>query len=659
MRIPTWLVFLILLGLLFSACRRTAEAPLPTPASTGIITPTLTPQPSLTPTPTPTPTPAPTPTPTLELTLAPLTAAEIFAVVSPSIAFIETPAFTGSGVLIEGGYVVTNAHVVWPFQEVRVVFPDGSEYLDAPVLNWDLMGDIAVIGPLETAINPVELVDAEDLIIGSDVYLIGYPGEAEEFPQPTITGGILSRLREWEPIEMTYFQTDAIIAGGQSGGVLVSEDGEVIGISGFYFSEAGYGLVASGADVLPRAERLIAGEDVAGLGDRRVPLTGGRPDHAFTLRNLWDEEVYVINERAGTLLDIELEGENDGAFFLGDVFGVELIFVDETFTGLESGAAVTEIDVPYFLSVGQWNEATGTFQVRSNRSLIPLDDADDGITVAAEQTILASMDYPGDFDYFVINLEEGDTIVITVDSPNFDPYLQVDYLGATADQVAYDDDSGGGLFGLNSELVYKTPHSGTYFITVDDVNLIDIGGYFLTVAEAPPGATISPTVPQPTPTRTLTDSPFGTMAVYESVQYPFTIQYPADWLEQGSIPEAGITDSFVSEQGVVFSIVEEDMVALGFGQTTLEEYVDAVLSVLRSNLPDLELISREQILTGQGSPAEVIFLSYQAGLFKAARYIYMHEDTIAFNATYEGPKARYEELEPLIEYSLGTFEVTE
>ena len=189
---------------------------------------------------------------------------------------------------------MTNAHVLWPFDKARVVFSDGSEFKDAPLLNWDLLGDLAVIGPLDTSISPVALTSGEDLAIGSDVYLIGYPGEADKFPQPTISKGLLSRKREWETIGMTYFQTDAPIAGGQSGGLLVSEDGEAIGISGLKFRETGFGLVASAADILPRVERLIAGEDVAGLGDRRIRLEGGRLEHDLVLANNWDERAYMI-----------------------------------------------------------------------------------------------------------------------------------------------------------------------------------------------------------------------------------------------------------------------------------------------------------------------------------------------------------------------------
>ena len=80
---------------------------------------------------------------------------------------------------------------------------------------------------------PLTLSDGEDLAIGSELYLVGYPAEMELFPQPTITSGILSRLREWERAGITYFQTDAAIAGGQSGGVLVDARANVIGISGW------------------------------------------------------------------------------------------------------------------------------------------------------------------------------------------------------------------------------------------------------------------------------------------------------------------------------------------------------------------------------------------------------------------------------------------
>ena len=67
-----------------------------------------------------------------------VTSAEIFAKASPAIAFIHTEIATGSAVLIEGGYLVTNAHVVWPFRAARVVFPDGTAFDQVPLKGWDL-----------------------------------------------------------------------------------------------------------------------------------------------------------------------------------------------------------------------------------------------------------------------------------------------------------------------------------------------------------------------------------------------------------------------------------------------------------------------------------------------------------------------------------------
>ena len=369
--------------------------------------------------------------------------------------------------LIEGGYVLTNAHVPWPFDQVRVVFPDGSEFRQAPVAYWDLMGDLALIGPLDTDLSPLALVDGEDIEIGSDVYLVGYPGEPEAFPQPTISRGLVSRLREWEAIGMTYLQTDAAIAGGQSGGVLVSEEGDVIGISGFKFTEANFALVASAADVLPRVERLIAGEDVAGLGDRSVPLEGGQLEHDLTLRVRFDTFTYVVYEPVGTLVRIEVEGDNDADFALVDAYGQTLVEAGETLTGVESSSATTEAAAPYFLSVGQATHGPGSFRVTGSRELVPYPDLDDGTEVAVGNKVFGSLDSPVDRDYFVIELTEGQAVEITADSPYFDTFLAVDFPGASITQILSDDDSGGGLFGTNSKITYRAPQSGTYFIFVE------------------------------------------------------------------------------------------------------------------------------------------------------------------------------------------------
>ena len=112
--------------------------------------------------------------------------------VSPTLAFVETELGTGSGVLFDEWHLVTNAHVVWPFDEVRVVFPDGTELLDADVIHIDEIADLAIVDVSRAAPRlpePVAWGDLEGLESGSELFLIGYPGEVEEYPQPDLHAG--------------------------------------------------------------------------------------------------------------------------------------------------------------------------------------------------------------------------------------------------------------------------------------------------------------------------------------------------------------------------------------------------------------------------------------------------------------------------------------
>ena len=394
---------------------------------------------------------------------------------------------------MEGGYIVTNAHVVWPYDTARVVFPNGAEFIGAPVKGWDFIADLAVIGPIEAPADALALVDGESLPIGTDMYLIGYPGEVEAFPRPTLVRGVLSRFREWEQVGITYLQTDATIAGGQSGGALVSDMGEAIGISGFGFTEGNFGVVASAADIVSRVRRLIASEDSSGLGERRVQLEGGELRHDFALANFWDERIYVINEPPGTTVELQLTGSNDGALAVNDSYGAEWLYVDDGYTGVESGLFVTEYDEPYFLIASQGSESSGRFELTSNRRLVSLHDPDDGQQIQVGQSVPGNIDFPSDVDHFVVHLEKGQTIEVTARSALADTLLMIDYQGASDEQIIIDDDSGGGLFGLDSAIVYRAPHAGTYFVVVEDVYYQAPGGYVLTVSEASPDAVLTTT----------------------------------------------------------------------------------------------------------------------------------------------------------------------
>ncbi len=384
--------------------------------------------------------------------------------------------------------MVTNAHLVWPFDTARVVFPDGTEFDAAPVVGWDMLADLAVLGPLDVAADALPLVDGEDSPIGTDLFLIGYPAEVDDFPQPTLVQGLLSRVREWGSIGMTYFQTDAPLVGGQSGGALVSNEGHLIGISGFLFTEANFGVVASAADISPRIQQIVVGDDPSALGQRLVPLGEGSRQHEVVLGNFWAQAAFVVNEPAGTEIDIRLTGDNDGNVVVYDSLGTEVLYLDDGHTGLEAGSVVLDYAEPHYVVVSQWTEEPGVFTLTSNRPIAPLQDPDDGKQIAVGQSARGNIDFVGDSDHFFVHLTVGETVEIVVSSILADSYLTIDYFGATVEQVIFDDDSGGGVFGFDASIVYRAPHTGSYFAIVEDTNLLAPGGYVITVHPAAPGA---------------------------------------------------------------------------------------------------------------------------------------------------------------------------
>ena len=562
-------------------------------------------------------------------------------------AFIETHVASGSGVLIEGGYVVTNYHVIWPFESVDVTFPDNFKR-HLPVAAWDPLADIAVLGPLEEVpAPPLELLDGESLPIGSELYLVGYPAEAEFYPQPSITRGILSRFREWEQLGMTYFQTDAAITGGQSGGALVNARGELIGISGFMFSEAGFGLVASAADMAPIVERLISGHDPSGLCNRSFLAEEPGFEFELDLQNYWDTKAFFIS--GGTALEVEIDGPGDGLLLVSDAYGSTILTANNGYTGIEFGRVEQLGDYPNFLQIEMASGDSSVFDLTSGIALYPIDDPDDGRRIAVGQTLAGSIDYFHDIDWYSIRLDDGETVRISTDSLNVDTVIFVDFPNSRQNQVVSDDDSGGGLFGTNSELVYRAPQSGEYHISVFEALADSLGGYYLSVRQAGVGEETVEVPPSPQ----VVDSPFGKMIVYEGRLASFSIEAPADWIEQWPDEEDGVAVFAANTpENESVAIVEVDLFASGEGGTSLVEFVDDMeLSMAEDGF---QLSSRRNLTTSQGVPAMAFDLSAGSGFFSGLGLVGIQEGRFAVTVVYLFPDETAATTAPLSEYSFDT-----
>ncbi len=410
-----------------------------------------------------------------------LTPAEIYAQVAPTVAYIETDYSTGSGFLVADGddrYVVTNMHVMWPQDHARIVFPDGAEYTEVPLMDWDLMLDLAVLGPIETEQDPIPLADGEDLVIGSPVYLVGYPNESQHFPQPALVHGLISRLRQQPESGVTYFQTDAPTMGGQSGGVLLSSRGEIIGVTGSAFGEV-FAFATSSADVAHRIQGMIAGENVDGLSRRMLPTRYRWRLPKVELQNLYDSRAYVVEDAPDFTFQVEATSENDIGLYLTDVMGEYLALADETITGTEILSATTVYAGPLFLTVEQYESTPAEVRLKANVKLALFEDEDDDRIIAVGSTLAGNLDYPGDVDVFLIDLKAGRPVTVTVRSELIDAELIISALDD--DVYEYDDSSGGGPFGADARLVFTPPADGTYLVVVDDVDGTLNGGYVVSV----------------------------------------------------------------------------------------------------------------------------------------------------------------------------------
>ena len=178
------------------------------------------------------PSTAPTPTPS-----GPLTTAQIYAALAPSVVTIESVAAgeerSGTGVLANAsGAVLTAYHVVKDAASVRLTFADGTGSA-ATVAGADPANDIAVLAPatLPTVVVPAVLGNSGRLKVGDDVVAIGNPLGLTD----STTSGVVSGLNR-AANGMTggriagLIQFDAAVNPGSSGGPLVNAKGETVGI---------------------------------------------------------------------------------------------------------------------------------------------------------------------------------------------------------------------------------------------------------------------------------------------------------------------------------------------------------------------------------------------------------------------------------------------
>lgn len=162
-----------------------------------------------------------------------LSASEIAKLLKPSIVSIMVYDSDGnelgsaSGVIATSdGKIFTNYHVVEGASSAKITLSDGNVYDVKYISGYDPKYDAVVLKVNAVNLQPAKFNSSSSAQIGDEIYTLGNPLGLED----TISDGLISTINRVVEGE-TFIQISAPISQGSSGGALINEQGEVIGIT--------------------------------------------------------------------------------------------------------------------------------------------------------------------------------------------------------------------------------------------------------------------------------------------------------------------------------------------------------------------------------------------------------------------------------------------
>ncbi|MFQ5554886.1 MAG: serine protease [Acidimicrobiia bacterium] len=441
-----------------STTRTSTTAPSPSTTTSSSTTSTVLPTTTIT-----------TTTTTRATPTEPLDAGQIRELVAPSVAFVTTLNGTGSGVLIGERLLVTNGHVVWPFEAVGVLFPDRPGRRPGRVLAVDPFADIALVevGGRVPLPPPVLIASEEEVDSGDPLFVIGYPEPSSLGPEPTIVEATFREVRDWAFSGIRWVEAAGPAISGQSGGALVTETGALIGITTFGNLSDLYAAAID--DVEDLALRLETDPETRGIMVRPLPRSGGRRTLEVELGGPWDQALFLVWVSGGVETDVAADRP------------------DVRFTALDFGGAVVEegvgqieIDwvssIPGVVAVGA--DEAGPVGLESTLPMVPLDDPDDGRPIAAGELIVGMIDTPGDRDHYFLDVAApADDIVVAVRART---RARITVYGPDASRPIVSRQDRTGFFFSDPTVSFDAAVAGRYVIAVEDVGA-QFGPYELSV----------------------------------------------------------------------------------------------------------------------------------------------------------------------------------
>ena len=268
----------------------------------------------------------------------------------------------GTGVIMTAdGYIITNAHVISGGKDCWIALDTGYTY-DAKLVGYSEERDLAVLKAVDAADLPAASFGDSDLCrVDDTVYAIGNPLGVEL--RGTLTDGIISAINRDVQVDgrvMTLLQTTAALNNGNSGGPLINEYGQVVGINTLKMSGNGSEMEATVEGLgfaVPISDACFVVNDIIANGRfRGVPVLGVMVIESTD--NGGQVSIYTVSEGGGAeeagLLpgDVLLRADGQTLHSIHDLMAVRrthLVGDTMTLTVLRDGQTF-DADVPLYAS---------------------------------------------------------------------------------------------------------------------------------------------------------------------------------------------------------------------------------------------------------------------------------------------------------------------
>ncbi|NLA87111.1 MAG: trypsin-like peptidase domain-containing protein [Clostridiales bacterium] len=404
----------------------------------------------------------------------------------------------GSGFFISSdGFAVTNFHVLESASSATALLPNGDLYNITGIFGFDPINDIALIKVDAKNVTYLTIGGYSSLNLGEKVYAIGCPGGAMD----TISSGLVLRLN-YGFNDSTYVLASAPIAPGSSGGALINEYGQVVGITSALIIDKGMSLSAPAVRISELSRRISPlstryffahtryghipfGNLIAEMGDNDTVPVQKIPQDGIVAGNIsdpFDTDVYSLTRlSAGTFfVSLTSDAANSGLLqfeildsggnvvsssqhYEGEAFSFAMghaannvTYTVRVYTAAPNLASPVSYELYYvWLSPERGDTPVGEFEPNDNMATadyMPL-----GYTVSA------SLNSHADIDCYRVYLEKGGDFTATLLPDNSGPSLFYASLisAETGGIIAKERISGNRVY-----LTHDNLPSGAYYIAV-------------------------------------------------------------------------------------------------------------------------------------------------------------------------------------------------